>query len=99
MAQFDGKVLIVTGGARGIGEAVARGFVQRGGRVVLADIDAERGRALAAEIGRAAVFQEADVRDPADCQTAVAARGRGIRHGRLPRQQRHQDGAGAARGS
>jgi len=36
MAQFDGKVLIVTGGARGIGEAVARAFVQRGSRVVLA---------------------------------------------------------------
>lgn len=71
MAQFDGKVLIVTGGARGIGEAVARGFVQRGGRVVLADIDAERGRALAAEIGHAVVFQQADVRNPTDCETAV----------------------------
>jgi sorbose reductase len=71
MAQFDGKVLIVTGGARGIGEAVARGFVQRGGRVVLADIDAERGRALATEIGHAAVFQEADVRNPTDCETTV----------------------------
>ena len=71
MAQFDGKVLIVTGGARGIGEAVARGFVQRGGRVVLADIDAERGRALAAEIGHAAVFQQADVRNPTDCETTV----------------------------
>jgi NAD(P)-dependent dehydrogenase (short-subunit alcohol dehydrogenase family) len=71
MAQFDGRVLIVTGGARGIGEAVARGFVQRGGRVVLADIDVERGRALAAEIGHAAVFQEADVRNPTDCETAV----------------------------
>jgi NAD(P)-dependent dehydrogenase (short-subunit alcohol dehydrogenase family) len=71
MAQFDGKVLVVTGGARGIGEAVARAFVQRGGRVVLADVDAELGRALAAEIGRAAVFQQADVRDPTDCQTTI----------------------------
>jgi len=71
MAQFDGKVLIVTGGASGIGEAVARGFVQRGGKVVLADIDAARGRAIASEIGHAAVFQETDVRNPSDCQTAV----------------------------
>jgi len=71
MAQFDGKVLIVSGGARGIGEAVARAFVQRGGRVVLADVDVERGRALAAEIGRSAIFQQADVRDPSDCQTTV----------------------------
>ena len=45
--------------------------MQRGGRVVLADVDVERGRALAAEIGRSAVFQEADVRDPSDCQTTV----------------------------
>ena len=71
MAQFDGKVLIVTGGARGIGEAVARGFVQRGGRVVLADIDVERGRALATEFGHAAVFQQTDVRNPTDCETTV----------------------------
>jgi NAD(P)-dependent dehydrogenase (short-subunit alcohol dehydrogenase family) len=71
MAQFDGKVLVVTGGASGIGAAVARAFVQRGGKAVLADIDAARGRALALEIGHAAVFQEADVRDPADCQTVI----------------------------
>lgn len=71
MRQFDGKVLIVTGGARGIGEAAARAFVQRGGRVVLADIDAERGRALALEIGHAAIFQKCDVRDPSDCHVVV----------------------------
>ena len=57
MAQFDGKVLVVTGGASGIGEAVARAFVQRGGKAVLADIDAARGRALALEIGHARCFR------------------------------------------
>ena len=71
MAQFDGKVLLVTGGARGIGAAVARGFLNRGGRVVLADVNAELGKALAAELGRCAVFQELDVRDPAACRAAV----------------------------
>src|SRR5688572_23753441 len=80
MAQFDQKVLIVTGGARGIGEAVARAFVERGGRVLLSDVDAEGGARLASALGRAAVFHQADVRDPAACQAtverAVAAFGR-----------------------
>ena len=80
MAQFDDKVLIVTGGARGIGEAVARAFVQQGGRVVLADVNTELGSALEAQIGRTAVFHYADVRDPAACKStierAVAAFGR-----------------------
>ena len=71
MVQFDGQVLVVTGGARGIGAAVAQAFVKRGGRVVIADVDAGLGRALESEIGRAAVFQEADVRDPADCETVI----------------------------
>jgi NAD(P)-dependent dehydrogenase (short-subunit alcohol dehydrogenase family) len=80
MAEFDGQVLIVTGGARGIGEAVARAFVERGGRVVLADVDVGLGTTLEAQLGRASVFHRADVRDPAQCQAtverAVAAFGR-----------------------
>jgi NAD(P)-dependent dehydrogenase (short-subunit alcohol dehydrogenase family) len=71
MPSFTGQVLIVTGGARGIGEAVARAFVKHGGRVLIADVDAARGAALAAEIGRTAAFHQTDVRDPAACQTAV----------------------------
>lgn len=71
MAQFGGQVLIVTGGARGIGEAVARAFVQRGGRVLLADVDVGLGEALAADIGRTALFHRMDVRDPASCQATV----------------------------
>ncbi len=72
MAQFDGQVLIVTGGASGIGEAVARAFVKRGGRVVLADIDVGLGATLEAQIGRAVLFHKADVRDRAQCQATVA---------------------------
>ncbi|MFZ4407840.1 MAG: SDR family NAD(P)-dependent oxidoreductase [Paracraurococcus sp.] len=71
--DFTGKVAIVTGGANGIGAAVARGFVQRGGRVAIVDRDADAGAALAAELGRAAIFRAADVTRTADVAAYVAA--------------------------
>ena len=52
---------VVTGAASGIGEAIARRFVAEGASVVLGDIQDERGRALAAELGAAAVFRPCDV--------------------------------------
>ncbi len=55
------RVAIITGGASGLGAATARAFVQRGGRVVLADKAKEPGEALAKELGDAARFVEADV--------------------------------------
>ncbi|GAA3984315.1 SDR family oxidoreductase [Actinomadura viridis] len=73
MAPFDGtgKVALITGGANGIGAAVARRLAGRGVRPVLADVDEERGTALAGELdGR---FVRCDVRDPADSAAAVAA--------------------------
>ena len=62
-----GKVVVLTGGAHGIGAALARRFAAEGARmVVVADIDGESARTLAAEIGGFAVHvdvtQEADVR-------------------------------------
>ncbi len=59
--RLEGKVAIVTGGARGTGAAIARIFVDEGARVVLADLRREQGEALAASLGRAVLFVECDV--------------------------------------
>lgn len=50
MKSLSGKVAIVTGGAKGIGESVVRRFAADGAAVVIADVDEERGKALAAEL-------------------------------------------------
>lgn len=63
MGKLNGKIAIVTGAARGMGEAHARGFVAEGARVVLTDVRAELGRKLAAELGANAAFVEHDVAD------------------------------------
>jgi NAD(P)-dependent dehydrogenase (short-subunit alcohol dehydrogenase family) len=66
----QGKVALITGGARGIGAAVARRLTGLGARVVIADVDTGRGAALAGELG--GVFTRCDVREPADSEAAVA---------------------------
>ena len=43
--RLDGKVAVVTGGASGIGEAIVRQFIAEGGRVIIADVQAEQGEA------------------------------------------------------
>jgi NAD(P)-dependent dehydrogenase (short-subunit alcohol dehydrogenase family) len=63
--RFAGKVAIVTGGANGIGAATVRRLVAEGATVVVADLDAEAGAALVAELGPAATFVHGDVSDPA----------------------------------
>ncbi len=64
-------VVLVTGGASGIGAAAVRRFTRNGSPTVIADVDEGRGRALAAETG--ARFVRTDVRDLADNEAAVAA--------------------------
>ena len=59
--RLDGKVAVITGAASGIGEASARRFIEEGCKVVLGDIQQERGQALANELGKNAVFQLCDV--------------------------------------
>jgi NAD(P)-dependent dehydrogenase (short-subunit alcohol dehydrogenase family) len=67
------KVFIVTGGASGLGEGTARMLVSHGGKVVIADLQADKGEALAAELGRAhATFVKCDVSQEADGQAVVA---------------------------
>ncbi|MFF3876399.1 SDR family NAD(P)-dependent oxidoreductase [Streptomyces sp. NPDC001978] len=71
MAKLDGRVVIVTGAARGQGEQEARLFVEEGARVVVADVLDEEGQALAKEIG--AQYVHLDVGREDDWQRAVAA--------------------------
>jgi NAD(P)-dependent dehydrogenase (short-subunit alcohol dehydrogenase family) len=67
------KVFIVTGGASGLGEGTARMLVSHGGKVVIADLQADKGEALAAELGQAhATFVKCDVSQEADGQAVVA---------------------------
>jgi NAD(P)-dependent dehydrogenase (short-subunit alcohol dehydrogenase family) len=71
--QINNSVFIVTGGASGLGEATTRMLVEGGGRVVIADVQAERGQALAAELGATTRFVKCDVTSEADGQAVVQA--------------------------
>ncbi|MFT7600135.1 MAG: 3alpha(or 20beta)-hydroxysteroid dehydrogenase [Acidimicrobiales bacterium] len=61
MGRLDGKVAIVTGGARGQGEAEVRLFVAEGAKVVVSDVLVEAGEEVAASLGDSAVFLRHDV--------------------------------------
>ena len=71
MAELDGKVAVITGGASGIGERSVRLFIEEGARVVIADMQVERGQALAKELGDVAVFAEVEVRQEEQVKAAV----------------------------
>jgi NAD(P)-dependent dehydrogenase (short-subunit alcohol dehydrogenase family) len=59
--ELTGKVAIVTGGAAGLGEGMARRFAAEGAKVVIGDVDADAGAALVKDIGSSALFVEADM--------------------------------------
>lgn len=72
MQRFEGQVILVTGGARGLGAAQARRLVQEGARVVLGDVRIAEAQALAEELGPAATALALDVGDEAQWTSAVA---------------------------
>lgn len=71
--DLKNKVVIVTGGASGLGGASAKSIVAAGGKVLVADVNAELGARYAAELGSAARFIHCDVTSEADGKAAVAA--------------------------
>lgn len=72
MARVEGKVVLISGGARNIGGASARQLVAEGAQVVIGDLLDEEGAALAAELGESARYVHLDVTDDDDWKAAVA---------------------------
>jgi NAD(P)-dependent dehydrogenase (short-subunit alcohol dehydrogenase family) len=70
--QIEGSAALVTGGASGLGEATARRLHSEGAQVLIADLNDERGGALADELGERAQFAHVDVTKPDELETAIA---------------------------
>ncbi|GEO01264.1 short-chain dehydrogenase [Novosphingobium sediminis] len=71
MGRLQGKVAIITGAAKGLGEADARMFVREGARVILTDVDSANGERVAAELGDMAEYRHLDVRHDAEWRVLV----------------------------
>ncbi|MDE2597347.1 MAG: glucose 1-dehydrogenase [Sphingomonadales bacterium] len=71
MGRLADKIAFITGGASGLGEAIARRYVAEGAHVIIADIDVAGGEALVAQLGAAARFVRLDVSDEASWLAAL----------------------------
>jgi NAD(P)-dependent dehydrogenase (short-subunit alcohol dehydrogenase family) len=69
--ELEGKVAIVTGGAGGLGRGIVDAMAAEGARVVVADVDAERGAELAAQLGASGAFKQTDVADADQVQELI----------------------------
>ena len=82
--RIEGSGAIVVGGASGLGEATARALHAGGASVTIADVNADKGEALARELGERAAFAPCDVTDEGQVQAAIAQAeqaGGGLRFG------------------
>jgi NAD(P)-dependent dehydrogenase (short-subunit alcohol dehydrogenase family) len=71
--QFEGNVVLVTGGASGLGGSTARSIIEAGGKVMIADVNVSLGEAYAKELGANASFIKCDVTSEAEGKAAVDA--------------------------
>lgn len=69
--ELKGKTVMVTGGASGLGEACVRRLISEGTNAAVLDLDSEKGRRLADELGSQVVYCETDVTDESSVQTAI----------------------------
>lgn len=72
MSRLSGKVAIITGAAQGMGAAHAKAFIEQGAKVVLTDLNEEKGKAFAAELGENALFIKQNVVSEEEWATVVA---------------------------
>ena len=72
MARMTGKTALITGAADGIGKAIATRLAQEGARVILTDIQAEKGAEAARELGKNALFLAHDVSSEGSWQAVIA---------------------------